>query len=226
MSDLQKIQQQVKMKMMSYLMEGVGRFPTPSFPVAQPHCAENSPQTTQVSACNRCELAQCRKRVVVATLYEPRDYFVLADFPDVHDEQSSEVFAASSPLSAIAVNLLHKLKIFSQCHFSFALKCVPSKLFPLNALTTCAHSNLAPELSQVSPKMILCFGQKAFRALSCLDPLLVQTSFEENTQLHFVFRDNMPITLFFLPSLQDLRDFPQWRKQVWDLLSVAIPYSR
>jgi len=226
MSDLQKIQQQVKMKMMSYLMEGVGRFPTPSFPVAQLHCAENSPQTTQVSACNRCELAQCRKRVVVATLYEPRDYFVLADFPEVHDEQSSEVFAASSPLSAIAVNLLHKLKIFSQCHFSFALKCVPSKLFPLNALTTCAHSNLAPELSQVSPKMILCFGQKAFRALSCLDPLLVQTSFEENTQLHFVFRDNMPTTLFFLPSLQDLRDFPQWRKQVWDLLSVAIPHSR
>jgi uracil-DNA glycosylase len=226
MSDLQKIQQQVKIKMMSYLMEGVGRFPTPSFPVAQPHRVDHSPQTTQVSACNRCELAQCRKRVVVATQYELRDYFVLADFPDVHDEQSSDVFATSSPLSAIAINLLHKLKIFSHCHFSFALKCVPTKLFPLNALTTCALSNLAPELTQVSPKMILCFGQKAFRALSCLDPLLVQTSYEENTQLRFVFRDNMPITLFFLPSLQDLRDFPQWRKQVWDLLSGAIPHSR
>lgn len=226
MSDLQKIQQQVKIKMMSYLMEGVGRFPTPSFPVAQPHIVDNFPPTTQVSTCNRCELAQCRKRVVVATQYEPRDYFVLADFPDVNDEQSSEVFSSSSPLSAIAINLLNKLKIFSQCHFSFALKCVPAKLLPLNALTTCARSNLAPELSQVSPKMILCFGQKAFRALSCLDPLLVQEPFEENTQLRFVFRDNMPIILFFLPSLQDLRDFPQWRKQVWDLLSVAIPHSR
>ncbi len=217
MSYLQNIQNQVKEKLLSSIVEGVGRFPTPStYPLVIDSSINDS--CSFISACRSCSLYEDRKRVVVANSFASKTYFVLSDFPEKEDELSSEVYSLCSPLSSIAINLLSKLEIQTFCHYSFALKCLPIKGLPESSLEICASQNLASELSTVKPTIILCFGYRALQSLLILDSSLKNHQFTENTECPSFRVGTLTIRLFFLSSIRDLRDFPQWRRQVWNVL--------
>ena len=220
MSDLQKLQNQIKNKLLSNVIEGVNRFPQPS-----PHFFETLNVIQQnsfnpISKCNLCSLASKRKRVVVENHIVSKSFFVLSDFPDSFDESFEGVFAPQSPLSSIVLNLLNKLGIIEDCHFSFAIKCVPEKGLPNAVLKTCASQNLSKELVEVKPKCVLCFGHRAFQALGQIDQNLNYFKYLENTGFAEIFIEGAQIKVFFLSSIRDLRDYPLWRHDVWNVLKT------
>lgn len=218
MGDLSSIQNQVKQKLLLDIVEGVGRFPIPStsFVLAKPPF---DPSCSNISNCKSCSLHELRERVVVAKSFEPKAYFILSDFPDKEDAASTEVFSPSSLLSNIAINLMSKLEIQASCHYSFALKCVPEKGLPSDPFV-CANQNLFAEILAVAPKVILCFGHRALQSLISLDCSFKNNpSLVENTECPSICLDTLRIRLFFLSSIRDLKNFPHWRKQVWNVLS-------
>ena len=218
MSNLQNIQNQIKEKLLSSLVEGVGRFPTPStYPLSPEHALDNS--HLSISNCTLCPLQEARKRVVVANSFDSKMFFILTDFPDKEDEASNEVYSVNSSLSSIVLNLLNKLEIQPSCHYSFAIKCLTEKGIPDITMETCVKQNLFSEISAVSPKVILCFGYRALHSLFSIDSSLKNHSFSENSECSALHIGNLEIRLFFLTSIRDLRDFPLWRKQVWNVLS-------
>ncbi len=220
MSPLQNIQNQVKEKLFSSFVEGVSRFPIPcAYPlVVDSPSPSNNFSCSLISACKSCPLFEERKRVVVADSFVSKEYFVLSDFPDKEDEISGEVYSVCSPLSSIVINLLTKLEIQTFCHYSFALKCLPEKGLSETSLEICARENLDSEISTVMPTTILCFGYRALQSLMILDRSLMSHQFTENTECPSFRIGSLTIRLFFLSSIRDLRDFPHWRKQVWNIL--------
>jgi uracil-DNA glycosylase len=218
MGNLQNIQNQVKEKLFSSMVEGVARFPIPStYPSAIEPSIDYS--CSVISGCKSCSLQEARKQVVVANSFVSKMYFVLSDFPDKEDEASNEVYSVRSSLSSITINLLSKLEIQSSCHYSFAIKCLPERGLPENSLDICATQNLSVEILTVMPRVILCFGYRALQSLLTLDSSLRSHQFIENVESPAFRIKNLEIRLFFLSSIRDLRDFPHWRKQVWNILS-------
>lgn len=142
MNDLLIIQNQIRNKLLANISEGVERFPapvssdnTPTFPSLNlGHIIQN---------CTACPLAKERKRVVVNSSFSSKEFFILSDFPDKYDEDAPEVFAPQSPLSSLVINLLGKLGIIENCHFSFALKCLPHFGILENSLTLCAQKKFS-----------------------------------------------------------------------------------
>jgi uracil-DNA glycosylase len=218
LSHLQDIKNQVKAKLLTSIVEGGGRFPAPStYPLSNESFSIDQP-CSAISRCMYCPLHEERKRVVVAYTFSTKMYFVLSDFPDKEDEASSEVYSIHSPLSSIAINLLKKLEIQSFCHYSFALKCFPERGLLDTALEKCAKQNLLIEISTVMPKILLCFGYRALHSLISLDDSLKSHHFEENKEGPSFHIGKHTVRLFFLSSFKDLKDFPRWRKQVWNVL--------
>lgn len=218
MNNLQYIQNQIKQRLLSNIVEGIGRFPAPSMGFFFNDSKQDN-TCTSISNCSSCSLFKARKRVVVAKSFEPKMYFVLSDFPDKEDEDSNEVYSIRSSLSTIAINLLSKLDIQTSCHYSFALKCLPERGLLHNSLEICSNQNLSIEISTVMPGIILCFGYRALQSLIALDSSLKNHQFMENTECPTFRIGNLTTRLFFLSSLRDLRDFPHWRKHVWNVLS-------
>ena len=219
MCDLQNIQNQITEKLLSSLVEGYERFPVPN-PQLQPIFFSNSENPcSHIVNCRGCSLSESRKRVVVEKSFDTKHYFVLSDFPDSQDVSSDDVYSAKSPLSSIAINLLNKLELQSNCYYSFAIKCLPEKELPEASLKTCALQKLSSEILAVAPQVILCFGYRALQALMCLDTSLKNSHFIENSEISQICIENHKIRLFFLSSIRDLRDFPHWRKQVWKVLA-------
>lgn len=224
MEHLERIRNQIKDKYFSDMLEGVVRFPSPILAHKKEAIigsAMNSPSI--ISKCKTCALSQGRKRVVVEKNFQSRSFFVLSDFPDKFDENSNDVYSEESPLSLICLNLLKKLEIEKFCHFSFAIKCLPEKGTDENSLEICANKNLATEILEVAPKIILCFGYRALHSLLLLDSSLKSHNFVENSECLVFSIEKLSIRLFFLSSLKDLKDYPLWRKQVW---SVLAPLSK
>lgn len=204
------IQNQFHERVYSLLADGVRAFPKieKNF---------NFLENQDINSCARCPLSKIRKRVVVSEQIENKKFFVLSDFPQKEDEESAEVFSDKSSVQVL-VNLVQKLGISKTTYFSFALKCVPEKGIPDEALSTCAKYNLAFELQQTEPEVIFCFGYRALSALAHLDPNFSVALLQENqSQACFHFQ-NTRIQLFFLSSSQDLQNFPHWRAQVWKQL--------
>lgn len=221
MSDLQKLQNQIKNKLLFSVIEGGQRFPV--YHMSSPE--NETPLTNElenlslkIENCSLCPLSEKRKRVLIEKNIAPKSFFVLSDFPDASDESSQAVYSSQSPVSSIVLNLLNKLEIIDDCHFSFAIKCFPEKGLPENSLSTCAVQNLAKELLFVRPSVILCFGYRALRSLIQLDKNLNGIDFLENAEMGAFVIGNHSSRLFFLPSLRELRDFPHWRRDVWEVL--------
>jgi len=219
-SDLQKIQNQIKDKLLLGINEGMVRFPI-SDPNFNPLCTqiqEKESPFLNISKCTACSLSDKRKRVLIETKMISKSFFILSDFPDTIDEASEDVFSIQSPISSIVLNLLNKLNILKDCHFSFAIKCVPERGLPENAIKTCGLRNLSQEIFQVEPKVILCFGYRALQSLTHLDKNLNSSDFLENSEMRNISLDGLYMRVFFLSSIRDLRDFPHWRRDVWNVL--------
>ncbi len=174
-----------------------------------------------ISNCQKCVLSRNRKKVLVAESTIPKSFFILSEYPDIEDESSKELFNAEGS-SAIILNLIRKLGIEQDCHFSFSLKCVPHKTTPQMGLNTCITQHLLKEISRVSPKTIFCFGSRTFYALSALDPNLFYQAhmpekngdLEQSKAFNFTLNGET-IALYLLPTAQELKQFPQWRAPVW-----------
>jgi uracil-DNA glycosylase len=202
------VKKQIQDRVYSLLTEGIGKFPRTKI--------ENN---TQIANCKLCPLSQTRKKVVVSSMISKKKFFILSEFPEIEDESSSQQFLFDEKSSSgIIIKLLEKLGLFQHCYFSFALKCVPTKGIPSNALTLCAQHNLKRELQDVHPDIILCFGYRSLLALSQFDPTLLSIPLLENSSLFQFNFENTPKKVFFLSNSRDLQAFPHWRKQVWRFL--------
>ncbi|APJ03436.1 hypothetical protein [Silvanigrella aquatica] len=218
MNDLQIIQKMVKEKLISNIVEGVGRFPIPS--ASQVAELPSNRFYPFVQNCQECSCYASERRAVVASSFEHKPFFVLSDFPNKEDSESTEVFSKNSPCSAIALNLLNKLEIQENCHFSYAIKYFPEKGLPSPCQAGCSSKNLLEEIAVVNPQIILCFGYRALHSLLALKGSLSQDILVENTS-SFSFQYSLDKTtqLYFLSSFKDLNEFPHWRRQVWQTLS-------
>ncbi|MES2615389.1 MAG: hypothetical protein V4591_08240 [Bdellovibrionota bacterium] len=207
------LEEQVKHRTLSYIAEGVGKFPK----------SVSNSIFTQISGCTQCPLYQSRKRVLVSPTVAQKKFFVLSEFPTLEDEnsQSEFLYAEKSP-SGLIVKLLEKLSLLQDCHFSFALKCVPEKGIPATSLSTCAKNNLKLELHAINPEVILCFGSRSLLALAQLEPSLLNAHLSENSSVLTAnfgkTSENHPTNIYFLSSSGDLQAFPHWRSQVWRFL--------
>ena len=206
---LDKIQHQIKDKFLCEVSRGVQHFPCPQV-VEKCHAIQN---------CRQCSLASVRKRVVVEKKLSPQKFFILSHFPDQDDENSTDVFSKTSPTSSILLRLVEKLAIGEMSHFSYALKCHPGAFLAKEALKTCVVQNLSLEFLEVRPKVVLCFGYWALFSLLFLSKDPHQAlNIEPNSHISNFVIGKSSVELYFLPSLQDLKNFPHWRKQVWDIL--------
>lgn len=224
MSDLQKLQNQIKDKLLLGINEGMVRFPILDSSFIQTHSQveEKESPFLNISKCTACSLSDKRKRVLVESKMNSKPFFVISDFPDTVDEASDEVFSILSPISSILLNLLNKLNILNSCHFSFAIKCVPERGLPENAISACSLQNLSQEIFYVEPKIILCFGYRALQSLVLLDKNLNSSDFLENSEMKNMSIGGLSIRVFFLSSIRDLRDFPHWRRDVWNVLQPLV----
>lgn len=212
-----QVNSQIKDKFYSLIAEGVEKFPN------NPYLISNTDQTTHsnqdpystISNCSLCALAKSRKKVLISSEIVYKKFFILSEFPETEDEQSSTVYSDKSS-SGLILKLVEKLGLFQDCHFSFALKCVPEKGIPQGSLSICVQNNLKKELQAVNPEAILCFGQKALLALAHFDKSLLLAE-ENSLAMPFEF-ENRQKSVFFLASSRDLQAFPQWRNQVWSCL--------
>ena len=178
-----------------------------------------------VTQCRKCPLSQNRSKVLISTPILPKKFFVLSEYADRQDESSSQELFHPQSSSGIILNLVKKLGIAEQCHFSFALKCVPHKHTPEAGLTTCVTQNLLKEIKEVQPSVLFCFGARIFYALASLDPgLFYQAYMPKNEVLPSFSKEfslnlnKYKMTLFLLPTSQELKQFPQWRTSVWEQL--------
>ncbi len=228
----QELLEQVKQKVLWAANQGLSYFPPiPASAQAKSGTAhqELSYSLAQnMATCQRCPLSQTRKRVLVEPTFLQKRFFILSDFPELADEQntSSSLYAESSS-SGLLIKLMEKLNLLSQCHFSFALKCVPEKGVPQSALSQCALANLKQELEVISPSAILCFGNLSLRALEILSEEKFSKTTEENQEpIEFrLQKSNLqnPISIYPLSSSRDLNQFPMWRAQVWQALKGFAP---
>lgn len=223
------LQQQIIERTYSFISEGTQNFPKP----APSHSPLKPPQiplditvkpfdiTSKISNCSLCPLSQTRKKVVVSSEIFPQKFFILSEFPEKEDENSTSpnLFSDKSS-SGLILKLLEKLNILKQSYFSFAVKCVPEKGLLAGCISLCAQSNLKDELYAVEPEVILCFGQRALFALAHIDPAINSTSLSENAStFNFNLEGSSPKRVFFLSSSRDLEAFPPWRNQVWHFLA-------
>jgi len=203
----EQVSSQIKDKFYSLIAEGVEKFPKSQF---------------NISNCTLCSLSKNRKKVLVSSKMVHKKFLVLSEFPETEDEASAVAKPVDEPLfsdrssSGLILKLIEKLGLFQDCHFSFALKCVPEKGIPQGSLSVCVQNNLKKELQAVNPEVILCFGQKALLALAHFDKSLLLAE-ENSLAMPFEF-ENRQKNVFFLASSRDLQAFPQWRNQVWSCL--------
>ena len=221
-----QVKELLKDKFYSLIAEGVEKFPM-GFNLGPGlrrddnlDRRDNSAQPgDDISNCTLCPLSQTRKKVVVSSEIVKKKFFILSEFPELEDENSQTKFLFSEKSSSgLIVKLLEKLGLLQDCHFSFALKCVPEKGLPKSALSICAKNNLKTELASVNPEIILCFGQRAIFALAQFEPSLLSVDLEENSSNFKLNLENTAKTVFFLSSSRDLQAFPHWRNQVWKFL--------
>lgn len=173
------------------------------------------PHVKDISLCEKCVRVNTRKRVVVEQNISHKKFFVLAEFPEPEDESSPSVFSKEAATGVI-LNLLEKLGIADECHQSFALKCVSQKHIPDDHLAFCVLENLRQEFRSVTPKIVLCFGARAFFALSQF--VMLPGSFSaQSGSVVFTF-ENQAIEVYTLPTAQELKQFPHWRAPVWSKL--------
>lgn len=199
---------QLEAQFHSFALAGVRHFPK----AEQKAVAPSAP--VDIANCQRCELAQTRKKVVVARELIPKKYFLLCDFPE-KEEEEGEFFAPEH----LVVKLAERLGILSECHFSFALKCVSEKGYGPNSFLQCAQHNLAYELERTQCETILCFGHRALSALAHLEPsLLAVPPIENSSCLQFQFRSKT-IKVFFLSGHRDLTKYTSWRQAAWQALA-------
>lgn len=212
--------EQIKAKIYSLMSEGVDKFPvakvSPLISVDAQIQIRNISQAKNendlintIKNCVLCPLSQSRKKVFVGTKIANKKFFILSEFPQQDEEKK---FFASEE---IIIKLLEKLGIVEQCYFSFAIKCVPERGIPQNALSVCAKNNLRVELEAVNPEVIFCFGHRALAALVCLDPGLAGVGSAECIKSNF---GKLQKETYFLPSSRDLQMFPNWRTLVWKFL--------
>lgn len=175
---------------------------------------EKFAQAKDIALCKKCPRSKTRKRVVVAQNLTPKNFFVLAEFPESEDEASSSVFSRQSSAGVI-LNLLEKLGIESDSHQSFALKCFAQNLTPDEHLPMCVIENLLHELRIVKPKILLCFGARAFHALSQFVMPINNVKLENSRMFEF---ETGSIEVYALPTAQELNQYPHWRTSVWSKL--------
>lgn len=211
-------------RLLANVIDGVGHFPKPLRESIACESSENQNKLNlqkRIQQCQLCPLAAKRSNALVANVIEQRKYFILAEFPDTIEDQTNEVFSIKSPFSNLILNLLGKMGILEQSHFSYVIKCCPEKELPENSLKICATNHLIEELKIVSPEYIFCFGYRALKALafSTQDPLF-SLNINENSKLEKIRVFDNSIQPYFFSSIRDLHQFPHWRKQVWELLAT------
>lgn len=189
-------------------------------PISDRMCAliadgvQQFPHAKDIALCKRCVRAEKRRRVIVAQEISPKKFFVLAEFPDADDESGTAVFAKNSNTGVI-LNLLEKLGIDDQSHHSFALKCFSKNLVPDDHLPICVMENLFHEIQMVKPNVLLCFGARAFHALSKF--IMPAESLKLGNKHTFEYTSGS-LDVYPLPSAQELNQYPNWRLSVWSKL--------
>lgn len=223
-------------QLIALIASGVQRWPRPHLPecgLPSTNSSEFARSVTlkeDIEHCKKCSLSQTRRRVVCAPIVQKR-FFVLADFPEPAEEiLDAGPFEAPEAANNLLQRLFQRLGIWQDVFPSFAVKCFPKNNLPANSLEACLP-NISSELSGVSPEIILCFGSRAAR---CLEeslrmslPLtemgeIPQATFEtlRAQSLRYPALKNEKIwqglkQIFFFPASRELRDYPEWRKQVW-----------
>jgi len=181
----------------------------------------------EISTCQKCVLSKRRKRVLVNNSQKQKRFFILSEYPDIEDENGSNLFNPHSS-SGVILNLINKLGISDNAHYAFALKCVPHEHTPDTGLSTCVRKNLAQELGVVSPSILFCFGMRAFFALSSIDSNLQiqyqnarESEYDNSlkTQVFYFNFNKTQIELYLFPTAQELKLYPKWRSPVWAQLA-------
>lgn len=192
----------------------------------------------EISKCRACALCEVRTRVVHTKQLTAKKFYVLGDFPEAPEEQSDEgPFSAPEAANNLLERLFQRLGLWDQVFPAFAVKCFPRTNLPPNALLNCTV-NVATELAFAQPEVIVCFGNRAARSLeevlgmslplsemgeissqAFLD-LWMQMQLEdaEKSARNAAWKNLKRI--FFFPTSRELRDYPDWRKQVWQELQV------
>lgn len=166
--------------------------------------------------CQACPLAAERKRVVTQTQWSPFPLFVLAEFPTFADEDGTGVWGGESSSTAVLHRLFEKLGVLNAVHASFAIKCAPRKHIPNTSLKACSN-HLSHELAAVDPRAIICFGERAVRALHSITGGAFQRTLEVGEESPQVVAGKER-RIFVMPSAAELDAHPDWRGEVWRAL--------
>lgn len=218
-------------KLLALIASGVRHFPRtqPVSPLSpQQHTTQQisteAKETTQppsalanIVHCQACPLAKSRARVVVERAFEPKTFFVIADFPDSEDESESALFEGKGAESMLLHNLLEKLGITKQTHRSFAIKCVPASGIPPDTLQRCS-THLSEEIRAVNPQVLLLFGSRAQTALKHAASLLPDSPAPEAGVWGEGTVSGGQRRIFTLPSFRELAAFREWRSATWAVL--------
>lgn len=194
------IQNQIESKFVSLIAEGVAHFPKSNISPTSFNPYE------KIKNCQLCSLANTRKKVHVNPQINPKKFFVVNEFPTQEDNNSQE---------DLIIKLLDKLGILASSHLSYALKCVPEKGIPKNALKDCSTNNLKIELDYVTPEFILCFGHRAILAIK---NIFSSNAFENLCENNSCVSLEAGPSVYYLSSCRDLFHYPHWRSQVWQSL--------
>lgn len=139
-----------------------------------------------------------------------RSYFVLIDFNENEDGNNS----------VLIKNLLNKLNIShdTRCFCISEHFHVEDNLNANNELIVLEE--LCKSLKETSPNTLLCFGHRSLLLLAKLLQTTIAIPSEENIPLQEIKVFGLLCRVFYLSSVRDLRDFPVWRRHVWQALQV------
>ncbi|WP_186648764.1 hypothetical protein [Fluviispira vulneris] len=185
----QKVQRQIRDKIYACVNEGVERYP-------HALASYNSVLSNQ-----------------------DKSYLILADFFE-NDEQLEEGrLSQNAQNKGLIINLLGKLGIYENSYFIPPLILKDQQSALSNQFSDNMNPDLLRKISEINPYAILCFGHRALLVLSAIFKDSLALPLNENLQLEPIkLSEGKFAQLYYLSSIKDLTSFPNWRKQVWQVL--------
>ena len=174
--------------------------------------------------CTRCTLCQGRQRVVTSSAIDKKPIVFVSDFPEVTDEAASSaelLFSNPTSVHNVLQRLLTYLSLSEIVFRTFAIRCVPQKGIPNDALGEC-NNHLCAEIAAVDPTFIVCCGLRSAQSVLYKLPHSF-TQLPEVGEIPPVMIEGKQRRILLIPSARELEANEKWRGATAAFLKRTLP---